>query len=137
MYASVKGRFTPAIWVKKSHEYLAATLGENWQQEYYVWDCAAGTGNLLAGLINKYNITETIGTAGRELFVLFLARIYSEINGSFPIGFKIWDTAIIEPFSQIVADIYDNNGVDIMLMPVTMVYGLIFVVLMPMALSPA
>jgi hypothetical protein len=48
--------FTPQIWVQKSQEYLAAALGENWQDEYYVWDCAAGTGNLLAGLTNKYNI---------------------------------------------------------------------------------
>jgi hypothetical protein len=31
-------------------------LGENWQDDYYIWDCAAGTGNLLAGLTNKYNI---------------------------------------------------------------------------------
>jgi hypothetical protein len=31
-------------------------LGENWQEDYYIWDCAAGTGNLLAGLTNKYNI---------------------------------------------------------------------------------
>jgi hypothetical protein len=31
-------------------------LGEDWQDEYYVWDCAAGTGNLLAGLTNKYHI---------------------------------------------------------------------------------
>lgn len=48
--------FTPAIWVEKSQEYLADVLGENWQEEYYVWDCCAGTGNLLAGLTNKYNI---------------------------------------------------------------------------------
>lgn len=48
--------FTPAIWVEKSQEYLANVLGENWQDEYYVWDCCAGTGNLLAGLTNKYNI---------------------------------------------------------------------------------
>ncbi len=48
--------FTPAIWVEKSQEYLADVLGENWQDEYYVWDCCAGTGNLLAGLTNKYNI---------------------------------------------------------------------------------
>lgn len=40
--------FTPAIWVEKSQEYLADVLGENWQDEYYVWDCCAGTGNLLA-----------------------------------------------------------------------------------------
>ena len=31
-------------------------MGEDWQEEYYVWDCCAGTGNLLAGLTNKYNI---------------------------------------------------------------------------------
>ena len=48
--------FTPAIWVAKAQEYLAAALGENWQDEYYIWDCCAGTGNLLAGLVNKYNI---------------------------------------------------------------------------------
>ena len=48
--------FTPRIWVEKSQEYLADVLGENWQEEYYVWDCCAGTGNLLAGLTNKYNI---------------------------------------------------------------------------------
>ena len=48
--------FTPQIWVELSQRYLAKVLGENWQDEYYVWDCAAGTGNLLAGLINKYNI---------------------------------------------------------------------------------
>ena len=48
--------FTPRIWVEKSQEYLADVLGENWQDEYYVWDCCAGTGNLLAGLTNKYNI---------------------------------------------------------------------------------
>jgi hypothetical protein len=48
--------FTPQIWVELSQRYLAEVLGENWQDEYYIWDCAAGTGNLLAGLINKYNI---------------------------------------------------------------------------------
>ncbi|GBU23690.1 hypothetical protein R83H12_00306 [Fibrobacteria bacterium R8-3-H12] len=48
--------FTPKIWVELSQKYIADALGENWQEEYYVWDCAAGTGNLLAGLTNKYNI---------------------------------------------------------------------------------
>jgi len=48
--------FTPRIWVELSQKYIADVLGENWQDEYYVWDCAAGTGNLLAGLTNKYNI---------------------------------------------------------------------------------
>jgi hypothetical protein len=48
--------FTPQIWVELSQQYLASTFGKNWQDEYYIWDCAAGTGNLLAGLTNKYNI---------------------------------------------------------------------------------
>lgn len=48
--------FTPLKWVEKAQEYLAMELGEDWQDNYYVWDCAAGTGNLLAGLINKNNL---------------------------------------------------------------------------------
>ncbi|MDR1220280.1 MAG: hypothetical protein LBK73_11830, partial [Treponema sp.] len=48
--------FTPKIWADKSKEYLARVFGGNWQEEYIVWDCAAGTGNLLAGLSNKYNV---------------------------------------------------------------------------------
>lgn len=48
--------FTPQIWVELSQQYLARELGENWQDEYYIWDCAAGTGNLLNGLLDKYKI---------------------------------------------------------------------------------
>jgi hypothetical protein len=48
--------FTPRIWVELSQKYLTDYLGEDWQDDYFVWDCAAGTGNLLAGLTNKYNI---------------------------------------------------------------------------------
>lgn len=164
--------FTPRQWVELSQKYLADYFGENWQEEYYIWDCAAGTGNLLAGLTNKYNVwastldqadvnvmheriqhganllddhvfqfdflnddftklpkslleivnnpekrrklviyinppyaevssigikgkagvnqskihdkyAEKVGTAGREIYILFLARIYSEIEGCF------------------------------------------------------
>lgn len=48
--------FTPRKWVELSQKYLTDYLGENWQDDYYIWDCAAGTGNLLTGLTNKYNI---------------------------------------------------------------------------------
>ena len=52
-----KGSFyTPKVWVELSQKFIADVLGEDWQDEYNVWDCAAGTGNLLAGLTNKYNI---------------------------------------------------------------------------------
>jgi hypothetical protein len=53
----VKGSFfTPKIWADKSKEYMEKVFGKNWQDEYYIWDCAAGTGNLLAGLSNPYNV---------------------------------------------------------------------------------
>ena len=51
--------FTPSKWVDLSQEYLANVLnkeGQNWQEEYYVWDCCAGTGNLLFGLTEKERI---------------------------------------------------------------------------------
>ena len=240
-----KGSFyTPKIWVEKSQEYLADVLGENWQDEYTIWDCAAGTGNLLAGLTNKYNAwastldradvdvmkerirnganllenhvfqfdflnddfsklpeglkniikdeekrkklliyinppyTETNNKSGRdrsgvsdtkiakeykeilqkaknEIFTQFLIRIYKElpnckigefsklkllqapnfqylqntflaklekmfiapantfdnVKGQFPIGFKIWDTAIQKPFKKIKAEVFDKNQI--------------------------
>lgn len=234
--------FTPRIWVEKSQEYLANVLGEDWQDEYYVWDCCAGTGNLLAGLTNKYNIWastldkadvdvmhqrieemgdgsnllkahvfqfdflngdfadlpkglkaiiddeekrkklviyinppyvetagkrsginvskvqgkhyEKIALALREIYAQFIIRVYLEIpgatlaefsklkilqagnyvdfrdvfkaklvsmfvvpadtfdnvKGKFPIGFKIWNTAICEKFSGIYTDVYQADG---------------------------
>lgn len=53
----IKGAFfTPQKWVELSQQYLADALGENWQEEYYVWDCCAGTGNLENGLSNPERI---------------------------------------------------------------------------------
>jgi len=235
--------FTPKKWVELSQKYIADFLGEDWQDEYYIWDCAAGTGNLLAGLTNKYNIwastldkadvdvmkdrirnganlleehvfqfdflndnfdklpkrlfdiinneeerkkliiyinppyaevsskdiqgkvgvnqtnihkkyTAKLGTAGRELYAQFMIRIYYEIRGallaefstlkilqgsafrnfrqefkaklekiflapantfdnvkgSFPTGFKIWDTKKNEVFTKIEADVFDADS---------------------------
>lgn len=46
----IKGAFfTPQIWVEKSQEYMARTFGDEFA-DMYIWDCAAGTGNLLVGL---------------------------------------------------------------------------------------
>ncbi|GAA8371103.1 hypothetical protein HpDR4_16980 [Helicobacter pylori] len=48
--------FTPKIWVEKSQEYLAKALGQDYQEDCIIWDCAWGTGNLLRGLLNKANL---------------------------------------------------------------------------------
>lgn len=47
--------FTPQIWVQKAHNYLTKALGEDWQNDYVVWDCAAGTGNLFVNLAESRN----------------------------------------------------------------------------------
>lgn len=38
--------FTPTLFADKSQEYITAALGPDWRDEYVVWDCAWGTGNL-------------------------------------------------------------------------------------------
>ena len=54
-----KGEFyTPKIWVDKAHEYLDAALGENWRDEYVVWDNSCGQGNLT----KDYTFTNLIQT---------------------------------------------------------------------------
>ncbi len=38
--------FTPTVWVNEAHKMITNALGPNWRDEYAVWDCACGTGNL-------------------------------------------------------------------------------------------
>ena len=67
--------FTPQVWAEKSQGYLASVLGKRWQEEYHIWDLAAGTGNLLAGLTNINNIwASTIDQADVDIM---LARLRS------------------------------------------------------------
>ncbi|CAM3359982.1 hypothetical protein [Helicobacter labetoulli] len=60
--------FTPQIWVSKAQSYLAKALGENYQSEYYIWDCAAGTGNLLTNLTESHRLyASTLDRADVEI----------------------------------------------------------------------
>jgi hypothetical protein len=38
--------FTPTIWVDEAHKMISETFGDNWKEEYVVWDPASGTLNL-------------------------------------------------------------------------------------------
>lgn len=38
--------FTPTIWVDEAHKMISEAFGENWKDEYVVWDPASGTLNL-------------------------------------------------------------------------------------------
>jgi hypothetical protein len=70
--------FTPQIWVELSQKYLTDVLGKDWQDEYYIWDCAGGTGNLLNGLTNKYNIW--VSTKDKQDVEVMLDRIKNGAN---------------------------------------------------------
>ena len=38
--------FTPTVWVNEAHKMISEQFGEDWKENYVVWDCAWGTGNL-------------------------------------------------------------------------------------------
>jgi hypothetical protein len=48
--------YTPLHIVRKAYGQLAATLGENWQQRYIVWDMCCGVGNLEVEHSNYRNV---------------------------------------------------------------------------------
>jgi hypothetical protein len=48
--------FTPPQWADKALDYLTKVLGKYWQEYYTIWDCAAGTGNLLNDFSNIRNV---------------------------------------------------------------------------------
>lgn len=48
--------YTPLHIVDKAYDYLTATLGENWQQRYVVWDMCCGVGNLEVKHSNYRNV---------------------------------------------------------------------------------
>lgn len=48
--------YTPLHIVDKAYDQLRATLGENWQDKYLVWDMCAGVGNLEAKHSNLRNV---------------------------------------------------------------------------------
>ena len=54
---SFKGAyFTPLHVVDKAYDKLTETLGDNWQEEYIVWDMCCGVGNLEVKHTNPRNI---------------------------------------------------------------------------------
>lgn len=56
--------YTPKIWVEKAHMTLHEIFGDCWQDDYYVWDCCAGSGNLLRGLVNPYRVYASTNIQG-------------------------------------------------------------------------
>ena len=83
--------FTPRKWVELSQEYLASELGENWQDEYVIWDCCAGTGNMEAGLTNKNNVwASTIDKADVDVMHTRI-KMMNEKGGA-----NLWDNHVFQ-----------------------------------------
>jgi len=38
--------FTPTLWADEAHKQIEKLYGPDWKEEYVVWDCACGVGNL-------------------------------------------------------------------------------------------
>lgn len=59
--------YTPTLWVNKAHDLLTATLDANWKDEYTVWDCCCGTGNLTRDYAFKNLLLSDIDESALEV----------------------------------------------------------------------
>ena len=98
--------FTPAIWVEKSQEYLTDYFkDEDWQDKYYIWDCCAGTGNLLANLTNKHNIWASTLDLGD---VQVMQERIQHMEESNPNGSNLLDKHVFQ-FDFLNDDLFGNK----------------------------
>lgn len=68
--------YTPTIWVNEANRMLTETFGENWKNEYVVWDCAWGTGNLTRDYCFKELYCSTLHNTDLDL-----GKRNNDING--------------------------------------------------------
>ncbi|WP_017416620.1 hypothetical protein [Clostridium tunisiense] len=59
--------YTPTSWVSEAHEMISRTLGDKWKDEYVVWDCAWGTGNLTRDYYFKNLYCSTLHKSDLEI----------------------------------------------------------------------
>ena len=98
--------FTPAIWVEKSQEYLSDYFkDDDWQDKYYIWDCCAGTGNLLANLTNKHNIWASTLDLGD---VQVMQERIKHMEESNPNGSNLLDRHVFQ-FDFLNDDLFGNK----------------------------
>jgi predicted RNA methylase len=93
----MKGEFyTHPTWVVEAHKMIEESLGEDWKDEYVVWDCACGTGNL------------TNGQEFKELYISTLdQRDIDEIDEN-----KQNEKSVRFQFDFLNDDIFDNGLFD-------------------------
>lgn len=89
--------YTPKIWVKEGHKYLKKNLGENFEDEYIVWDLCCGTGNLTRGL-GMFKFLSTLSEEDLGAALIGNLKSYSFqydfLNDDIEEGLGVWGTEV-------------------------------------------
>lgn len=97
--------FTPTIWCNEAHKEIENVIGEKWRENYVVWDCAWGTGNLT----RDYNFSNLICSTLR-IEDLYVGERYNKNSIKFKFDFlndEIIDDEINLPSN--IENIIKNN----------------------------
>lgn len=93
--------FTPTDWVDEAHKMLDEQLGEDWRDEYVVWDCACGTGNLTRDYQFKELYCSTL--MEEEIELMKQSRISNDAKDRFTYDF-LNTTELPKGISQAIED---------------------------------
>lgn len=92
-----KGEFyTPTIWVNEAHKMISDQFGDDWKDEYVVWDCAWGTGNLTRDYKFKELYASTLNKGDIEI-----GKKYNPNNVKFQYDFLNDDVELFEQLKEI------------------------------------
>jgi hypothetical protein len=91
--------FTPSLWADKANEFISKVFGDDWRDDYKVWDPAWGTGNLTRDLKFKNLFASTLN--------------YSDIQtadqmGYNPDGTKFQFDFLNDPFNYLPQKLKDS-----------------------------
>lgn len=92
-----KGDFyTPTVWADEAHKLLNKELGEDWKDEYIVWDCCCGTKNLTRDYKFKQLYCSTIEQGDIEIGKRYNLDIADYHSVSFQYDFLNDDVELFE-----------------------------------------
>lgn len=99
-----KGDFyTPTVWVDEANKILSQHLGANWKDEYVVWDCAWGTGNLT----RDYNFSDLYCSTLHDHDLEIGKKYNLNAQAKFQYDFLNDDVELFEELRQKVAKGYN------------------------------